>query len=76
MSLIARFLTLTFHSVVWRHVPAVVGFVVTVLLQIYRGSERVLKIGEDLTELNHENGGVCVVCGAQRNAHMLERVRE
>jgi len=54
----------------------VVGFVVTVLLQIYRGSERVLKIGEDLTELNHEYGGVCVVCGAQRNAHMLERVRE
>ena len=37
LSLIASFLTLLFHKAVWQHVPGVVGFVMTSLLQIYQG---------------------------------------
>ena len=35
LSLIACFLTLIFYKVVWQHVLGVVGFLITVLLQIY-----------------------------------------
>jgi len=35
LSLIACFLTWMFHKVVWQHMQGVVGFVITILLQIY-----------------------------------------
>ena len=37
LSLIACFLTLMFHKVVWQHMQGMVGFLVTRLLQIYQG---------------------------------------
>ena len=33
--LVACFLTLMFHKVVWQHMQGVVGFLITILLQIY-----------------------------------------
>ena len=35
LPLIASFLTLMFHKVAWQHMPGVVGFLITFLLQIY-----------------------------------------
>jgi len=37
LSLIACFLTLQFHKVVWQHKQGVVRSLITVLLQIYQG---------------------------------------
>jgi len=53
-SLIACFLTLMFHSLVWQVAThaSCGGILITHLLQIFcRMSERILKIGQDLTEL-------------------------
>jgi len=47
LSLIACFLALMFHKVVWQHMLGVVGPTITILLQIINEStsETVLKIG-------------------------------
>jgi len=37
LSLIACFLAIMFHKVVWQHMQDVVGFLITTLLQIYQG---------------------------------------
>ena len=37
LSLVAWFLTLIFHNVVWQHMRGAVGFSVTRLLQIFQG---------------------------------------
>jgi len=52
LSLIACLLTLMFHKVVWQHMQGAVGFLITVLFTRESDSERVLKIGEDLTEIS------------------------
>ena len=38
LSLIASFLTLMFHVVVWQHMQGVVGFLIAALVQIYQGT--------------------------------------
>ena len=40
-------MTLMFYMVVWQHMQGVMGFLVILLLQIYRGisGEKILKIG-------------------------------
>jgi len=54
LSLIACFLTLMFHKVVWQHMGGMLGLLVTSLLQIYQGIfqrklfRRLVKISENL----------------------------
>jgi len=36
VSLIACFLALIFHKIVWQHTQGIAGFLITILLQIYQ----------------------------------------
>ena len=50
-----------FHNVVWQRMQGVMGPIITILLQKFTrepSSERIFKIGEDLTQLCHEFGAV------------------
>jgi len=50
-----------FQNVVWQHMQGVIGPIITTLLQKFTrepSSERIFKIGEDLTQLCHEFGAI------------------
>ena len=68
LSLIACFLTLAFHKVVWQHMHGVVRYLITTLLQIYQkiSQWKTWKIGYDLAELWPW------VCGLTFLAHLLD----